>query len=123
MTMTRKEFLRSLVGAGVGAVGVAALVGCGGDDGGTPPADAPPPSCATNETVIQTNHGHVMMVSMADITAAANKTYDIMGTALHTHSVTITAAQYAMLKTGAMLTLTSSSDGTHTHTVNVMCTT
>src|SRR4051812_38458205 len=122
MTMTRKEFLRSLVGVGVGAASVAALVGCGGDDGGTP-IDAPPPTCDTNSAVIQANHGHVMTVSKADIDAAAAKTYDIMGSALHTHSVMLTAAHFAMLKTGATVSVTSSSDGTHMHTVTVMCAT
>lgn len=123
MTMTRKEFLRSLVKAGVGAAGVAALAGatgCGGDDSsGT--VDAAPPTCATSSTVIQANHGHVMMVAKADVDAAVAKTYDIMGSALHTHMVTISASQFAMLATGAMLTLTSTSEGTHTHTVTVMC--
>src|SRR5678810_22211 len=120
MTMTRKEFLRTLVGAGVGAAGVAAIAGCG-DDGGGMAADAPPPTCASPAAVIGSNHGHVMMVSMADVTAGAAKTYNIMGTALHDHTVMVTAAQFQMIKGGASLNIQSSSDGTHSHTVTVMC--
>lgn len=120
MTMTRKEFLRTLVGAGVGVAGVAALAGCGGDDGGGTTADAPPPSCASPAAAIDANHGHVMMVSMADVTAGVAKTYNIMGTSTHDHTVMITAAQFAQLKNGGTLTLTSSNT-LHTHTVTVMC--
>jgi hypothetical protein len=120
MTMTRKEFLRTLVGAGVGAAGVAAIAGCGGDDGGGTTADAAPPSCASPAAVVEANHGHVMMVSMADVTAGAAKTYNIMGTATHDHTVMITAAQFAQLASGGTLTLTSSNT-IHTHTVTVMC--
>lgn len=119
MTMTRKEFLRTLVGASVGAAGVAVIAGCG-DDGGGSTADAPPPTCASPASVIQANHGHVMMVSMADVTAGAAKTYNIMGTATHDHTVMISAAQFAQLKTGGTLTLTSSNT-LHTHSVTVMC--
>jgi len=122
MTMTRKDFLRTLVGAGVGAAGVAALAGCG-DDGGAKTPDAAPLTCASPATVIGGNHGHVMMVTMADVTAMANKTYNIMGTALHDHTVNITQAQYAQLKANGTISVESSSDGTHTHTITVMCTT
>jgi hypothetical protein len=121
MTMTRKEFLRTLVGASVGAAGVVAIVGCGDDGGGATP-DAAPLTCATSSAVIAGNHGHVIMVTMADINAGAAKTYNIMGTALHDHTVMVTAAQFASLKTGT-LSVTSSSDGTHSHTITVMCAT
>lgn len=122
MTMTRKEFLRTLVGAGVGAAGVVAIAGCG-DDGGAATPDAAPLTCASPSAVIGANHGHTLTVSMADVNAAAAKTYNIMGTSLHDHTVMVTAAQFAMLKTGTTLSITSSSDGTHTHTVTVMCAT
>ena len=122
MTMTRKQFLRTIVGAGVGAVGVSALVACG-DDGGGVAADAPPPTCNQPGTVIAGNHGHVMAVSMADAIAMQAKSYDITGTAGHMHSVMISAAQFTMLKNGATLSLTSTSGNSHTHQVTVVCTT
>ena len=122
MTMTRKEFLRTLVGAGVGAAGVVAIAGCG-DDGGAATPDAAPLTCGSPAAVIGGNHGHVLTVSMADVNAAAAKTYNIMGGSLHDHTVMVTAAQFASLKTGTTLSITSSSDGTHTHTITVMCST
>jgi len=122
MTMTRKDFLRSIVGAGVGAVGVAALAGCGGDDGGggaTP--DAPAAVCTTPTAAIQGNHGHTLTVSLADVTAGVDKTYDITGTSAHAHSVTVTAADFTMIKAGTTRMVVSTSGGGHTHPVNVMC--
>ncbi len=119
MTMTRKQFLRTIVGAGIGVAGVAALASCGGDDGGTP--DAPGGTCTTPSTAISSNHGHVMMVALADVTAGVDKTYDISGTAGHMHSVTVTAANMASLKTGGTVMVTSTTGNGHTHAVTVMC--
>ncbi len=121
MTMTRKDFLRSIVGAGVGAIGVAAIAGCGGDDGGGGSVDAPAVACTTPTSAIGTNHGHTITVSLADVNAAADKTYDITGTSPHAHSVTVTAAQFAQIKGGTTLMITSTSGMAHTHAVTVMC--
>lgn len=121
MTMTRKQFLRSVVGAGIGAVGVAALAGCGGDDGGGGTPDSPAAACTTPAAAIQGNHGHVITVSLADVNANADKTYDITGTGGHPHMVTVTAAQFTMIKSGQTLMVTSTSGGAHTHAVTFMC--
>src|SRR5262245_3503932 len=119
MTMTRKQFLKSVLGAGVGAVGVAAVAGCGDDGGGVDMMTV----CTSPNTVIQSNHGHVMMVTLADVEAMANKTYDITASAGHTHMVTITAAQFGQIKSGRTLTLTSTTAVGHSHSVTVMCVT
>ncbi len=103
-------------------MGVAALAGCGGDDGGgggTP--DSPAAVCTTPTSAIQGNHGHTLVVSLADVNAAVDKTYDIMGTSLHAHSVTITAADFAMIKAGTTRMVVSTTGGGHTHPVSVMC--
>jgi hypothetical protein len=101
---------------------VVILAACGGDDGGSgQPIDAPAPMCTTPTNNIAGNHGHVLTVTLADVDAAADKTYDIMGTATHTHAVTITAAQFADIKAGETRTFTSTSAGGHSHQVTVMC--
>lgn len=122
MSMTRKEFLEMVIGG----VGAALLVGCGGDDGGGGGgADAPGRSCTTNGTnvTIGSNHGHVLVVSAADVAAGTDKTYDIQGTSAHSHSVTVTAANFASLQSNPSMTvmLTSTSGGGHTHTITIMC--
>jgi hypothetical protein len=63
----------------------------------------------------------VMMVSVADVTAGVEKTYDITGSAPHTHMVTVTAANMASLKTGGTVMVQSTTGGAHTHAVTVMC--
>lgn len=123
MGITRKEFLASLIkGTAVGAVAAGALAACGGDDdgdGGTA-IDAPAGACSPTAT-IGTNHGHSLIVSPADIAAAAEKTYDIMGSSAHTHSVTLTAAHFATLAGGTMVMVVSTSGSSHTHSVTVRC--
>jgi hypothetical protein len=109
--MTRRELFASLGGL--------VLAACGGDHV-TPDAAA---SCNQRGTIAQItqNHGHVLMVTMDDVLAGVDKTYDIMGTSLHTHSVTITAAELAMLQTNQSITTVSSSSDAHTHGIVVLC--
>jgi hypothetical protein len=117
MTMTRKEFLRSVVGVGVGA---AALAACG-DDGGSATVDAAPEECTTPTNQIGSNHGHMLTVTFAEVDAGAAKTYDITGTADHSHNLSISAAQMAQIKSGQTLNITSTSGSAHTHTVTIQC--
>ncbi len=139
--MTRYEFLRSLVGLGVGTL---ALAACGTDTGtGDPlpdanptpedagnqvvdaspgaPGDAPAMACSAMSVVIGSNHGHVMTVAAADLDSTSPKAYAIQGTSSHPHTVTITPAQFAMLRANGTLMTTSSSDDGHTHTIKVTC--
>jgi hypothetical protein len=141
MSMTRKQFLETVGKVAAGAAGLALVsaAGCGDDDGGdgtvTPDADtggapdadpnapdASPPSCLDNGTTvtISANHGHTLTVSKADVTAGVDKTYDITGGALHSHSVTVTGAQFAMLAANTTVMVTSTVAG-HTHSVTIAC--
>jgi hypothetical protein len=73
--------------------------------------------------MISSDPKHAMTVTPDEVTAAVDKTYDIMGTQTHTHSVKVTAAMFGMLAKGMMIMVTSSSGGTpsHTHMVTVKC--
>lgn len=135
MKITRKEFLERLIGGAVGFAGVALVVGCGGsgstgsDSTHPDAATGPAPdggslsACAMNGTVstIADNHGHVLVVSKADVAAGVAKQYDITGTADHPHTVTVTADMFARLQGDTAVTMTSTSDLDHTHAVTVMC--
>lgn len=142
-TMSRKQFLFSLVGLGAGTL----VLACGNDgetqpgvdanaggmpDGAKPPVDAPPvdaavadapaqTGCAGTMAMIGTNHGHAIDVPASDVTAGVEKTYNIKGTSLHPHTVVVTAAMFAMLEAGQQVTATSSNDANHTHTVTLRC--
>jgi hypothetical protein len=119
MTMTRKEFLGTLIGAG------AVLAGCGGDDGATPDSGGSQRNCALNGTTvtIDANHGHVLTVLKSDVTAGVEKSYDIMGSAAHTHMVTVTAANFATLQSNAngSVMVTSTLGGAHMHSITIVC--
>jgi hypothetical protein len=119
MSMSRKQFLRTLVGAGIGVAGVATLAACGDDGGGTP--DAAGGSCTTPTATIGSNHGHTMTVAKAEVTAGVAKSYDITGAGGHTHTVMVSAANFVTLAGGGTVTITSSSGNAHTHDVVVMC--
>lgn len=87
-----------------------------------PPGPAPSAcSAGAKATTISANHGHSLVVPKADVTAAVSKTYSIQGTSSHPHQITITAAQFATLKTGRSVSVTSSSVSSHVHTVTVAC--
>jgi hypothetical protein len=148
MDQTRRGFLQAvvvvggagLVGCGGGESGTDAGPpgtdsGPPGTDAGSPGTDAGPPGsdagpsdtdagsagCAAPGVTIGTNHGHVLTVPPADVAAGADQTYDIRGTSGHTHSVTITAANFATLAGGGTVMVTSSNGAAHTHAVTVIC--
>ena len=107
--------------SGEGGAGGAGGGGGAGGNGGAGGANAG--DCVNNgtNTVIGTNHGHALMVDKADVVAGVDKTYDITGSSLHSHSVTLKAADFMMLAQNQQITLTSSMGGAHTHTVTVTC--
>ena len=95
---------------------------------GTDAGDASRPetgstTCQNGATAsaISANHGHTLAVPRADVAAGGTKTYAIRGSSSHPHSVTVTSAQFAQLRAGATVTLTSTSDAGHSHTVKVIC--
>ncbi len=127
--MTRSQFLGSIA-----ALFAAAACSSDGEDGPpdapagpnpdaptTPTPDAPPAACTSTTSSIGTNHGHQLMVSAADLAAGVDKTYDIRGTSAHPHTVVVTAAMFAMLERGQMVTATSTVDAGHDHAVTIRC--
>jgi hypothetical protein len=80
-----------------------------------------PRASSTTATSISANHGHSLAVSKVDVAAGATKTYSIQGTASHPHQVTISAAQFAQLKGGQSISVTSSLVLSHAHAVTVAC--
>ena len=129
MALDRNEFLRtalSMVGLGFVA---SRFVGCGGSDspgGGTGTAgtgSAGGNACEQHipSETISANHGHVLTVTQADVAAGALKIYSIQGTATHDHMVTLSPGSFSTLKTGQTVTLTSTTNAGHSHTITVAC--
>lgn len=103
-------------GAATGGAGTGGAATGGGATGGA--GGAPPAECTES---IALNHGHVLDVPLADVMAGTDKIYDIMGSSMHTHTVTIGASDFALLAQGMTVMLVSSTGAMHTHTVTVTC--
>jgi hypothetical protein len=121
MDISRKRFLETV--ASGGALLLFGSCGGGGSDynGSTTGGNPTPVSSCT--PVISANHGHVLAIAIADLDSTTPKTYDITGSAPHSHSVTLSVAQLGQLKAGTTVTVTStpfSGDG-HMHDVTVAC--
>lgn len=97
------------------------------------PAGSELSTCATvGPTVdIVDNHlpsggDHVLIVPREHVLEGVERTYDIRGDNMgHTHTVTLTAGDFASLQAGTTITLVSSNNGPegigHDHTINLSC--
>ena len=132
MKLTRKQFLGAMGsgtvvlwlqacgGGGGGGMG-GANGGGGGGMGGGYGGGGGNLTCGATGAAISGNHGHTLTIDEADLTSTTDKTYNIMGSASHSHTVTFTAAQLSMLKSGQSVTVTSSTTEGHTHNVTATC--
>lgn len=124
--MTRKSFVKLLGNTLLGGAAVGILASCKGSSATVDAGTDAPAGCTTTDAVctIADNHTHAphkLVVTSADVQAGVDKTYDIMGAASHTHTITVTAADFAMLKTGGTIMHTSTVGLCHTHVCTVSC--
>lgn len=124
--MNRKQFLAG----GAGGMVLLWLQACGGggDDAGNGNGGFPPvlTSCGSDGVAIAGNHGHAVIIAVADLNSTTAKSYSIHGTADHDHLITLTVTQLQTLKSGASVIVTSTTTpsttfGTHAHQVTVTC--
>ncbi|MDD5224954.1 MAG: hypothetical protein PHE84_13295 [bacterium] len=67
--------------------------------------------------VVSNNHGHVAMLTQAQIEAGAAVTLDIQGTATHSHTLDLSATQMTDIKDGTQVAQESSVSLGHSHLV------
>jgi len=108
-TISRRDFTsRSLLALFAGVT--VTISGCGDDEPSTPtPVD--------EVGTISNNHGHTATIRSADQAAGGAVALDIMGTATHTHQVTLTAAQVVQVRNNQQVVVTSTTTASHQHTV------
>jgi len=116
MSISRKVFLSQAAGG----AWLLLTSGCGGGGDAAPAPPSPPASGCT--ATIAGNHGHVLAIPRTDLDATVDKTYDIQGSAVHTHSVTFTPVQLAQLKAGGTVSVTTSFTIDHSHAIGELCT-
>ncbi len=100
------------------ALGALALIPACGTSSPAAPTDTGPAGC---RGTISSNHGHTLTVPRADVDAGTARDYDIRGSAGHTHTVSLSAADFTLLQTTGSVIVTSSSGAGHDHMVTVNC--
>ena len=110
--LTRREFtLDAALAILAGCVITIADTACSGDS----PAPTPNPSDINGD--ISANHGHTATVTAAQITTGSAVSLDIRGSATHPHTVSVSQSDLTTLRNRQPVTITSSTDSGHTHTV------
>jgi hypothetical protein len=120
--MTRKDFIQKTVwGICMGISGAILLPNCSGSEDPQPDTIR---SCIDNgaeSLTISQNHGHVVDIPASDITSTTSKTYNITGTADHPHFITITPDQFLQLQENDSISVMTSNNNGHTHSIVVRC--
>ena len=112
--LTRREFTLESALAILSAATIT-ITGCGDDDdNGTGTG----PSRQDEVGTISANHGHAVTITSAQITAGGALTgLPIMGTAPHPHFIDLTAAQIVAIGQNQQVSVVSTTDAGHNHTV------
>lgn len=119
--LDRREFTAEATLAALAGV-VITISGCGGGGYSSPsspstPSPAPAGSPSDKAATISNNHGHVAVVTGAQLLAENAVQLDMRGTADHTHQVILTAAAMLAIEAGQPVSTDSTSTTGHLHTV------
>jgi hypothetical protein len=119
--LTRREFTLEAALALLAGCVITITEGCGSSSSSSPSTPSSTP-VADITGVIGTNHGHVAVITAAQITGGNAISLNIQGTAAHQHTVSITQADLTTLKNRQSVSTASSSDlstvfGQHSHLV------
>ena len=114
--LDRREFTLQLVLAVLSGATVTILPACGG--GGNPPGPSPNPGGGNGIAgTVTANHGHTATISNAQLSEGNSVRLDIRGGADHPHTVDLTAGQVMQIAQRERVSVESSNDVAHTHTV------
>lgn len=110
----RRRFSLEAALAVLGGVTIT-ISGCGGGGGSSP--SAPTPQAGDKVGSVGTNHGHVAIVTAAQLAGGAAVTLQIRGSSDHPHTVQLSATEIAQIAANGRVSKTSSVDDGHDHTV------
>ena len=119
-SLTRREFtLEAALAILAGCVITVTETACGSSSAApTPAAPAPAPTpVADVNGIVAANHGHVAVITGAQITAGGAVSLNIQGMATHNHTVAVSQTDLATLKSRQTVTSSSSTDSNHSHTI------
>ena len=111
----RREFTVAALLAMLGGVSIT-ISGCGGASPSSPTTPSTTQPVADKNGAIANNHGHVAVITSAQLTAANTLSLNLQGTASHNHVLELSAAEVMQVRDGQ--TLARECSGTsHTHMV------
>lgn len=87
-------------GSGGATGGSGGTGGTGGESGGTGGTGGGGGTCAALLIQISCNHDHELQIPLEDVMAGVEKQYTLSHNGTHDHKMTVTAAQFATLKSG-----------------------
>ena len=124
MRGSRRKFSLELLKLVLIAVTGRILSACGGGgaSSGTTPASGG--TCVANGTsvLVGGNHGHgVDTVTAAEVATGTLQTYNVTSNGTHTHTFTVSAANFTTLQGNTGIQVTSSTDSGHSHTLTINC--
>ena len=102
-SISRREFTRESVLAMLAGVAIT-ISGCSSDSPSAPSQGGGGSSTGDVNGTVSANHGHIATVTAVQITAAGAVNLDIMGTATHPHTVSLTASQVQQIGSAARST-------------------
>jgi hypothetical protein len=112
-TVDRREFTLQAALAILAGVTITVGEACGGSSNSTSPTPAP----SDVNGAISANHGHIAVITGAEITAANAISLNIQGTATHPHTVDISQSDLRSLLSKQAVSHDSSNNSGHMHTV------
>lgn len=120
---TRRDFTVRSVLAMLSGVAIT-VTGCGGSNSPAAPSSTPPPTSPTppagNNDItgsVAANHGHIAVITGAQLTAGNAVNLDIMGNANHSHTVALSATEIGQIAGSTRVQKTSTNTSGHAHTV------
>lgn len=133
--MNRKTFITKTTAGLLLGIPTVSFLGCSGGDDSSPPRSNPDPTDDTDDVIagdclqngtntsISANHGHNLTVSKEDVEAGSEKTYTLSeaSTDSHVHQVTVSENNFSALKDNEEITISSTSDAGHIHSVTIRC--
>jgi hypothetical protein len=93
------------------------ITGCDDNNDKNNPSTPSPVVSGDVSGVVSNNHGHVATITRAQLTTGNALNLDIQGTASHTHTVQLTAAEIMQIGGGQRVAKDSTTDSGHNHTV------
>ncbi len=113
-TLDRREFTLAAALAILSGVAISVSSACGGSSSSP---TSPTPTGGDKSGSISANHGHVAVITGAQLTAAGALSLNIQGTATHPHTVELSAGEIASIAANGRVSKDSSDNSGHSHTV------